>query len=195
MVGGSRPGSIRGTIGSGNVTRSRIFHDTVLDRAWARWVRLLFLNPTAVVSRRAVWPRGGGSGSPAPDAGAGAATPTTPAPARPATAAPTPASGSASAPPGPSAGSDPPPFPPPRPGRPRPDHRHHGQREQAQGDVPVPAGPTPHLVLVQAAVALGQLEALLDRPARPGDPDQIAQGCPRRSAAGEVSHITGVGRA
>ena len=45
-------------------------------------------------------------------------------------------------------------------------------RQHGQGDVPVPAGPGADLVLVQPDLALGGLEAGLDRPARPGHPHQ-----------------------
>jgi hypothetical protein len=39
-----------------------------------------------------------------------------------------------------------------------------GVREQAEGDVPVPGLPPAHFVLVQADLALGLREALLDLP-------------------------------
>ena len=47
----------------------------------------------------------------------------------------------------------------------------HGEREVA-----MPAGPRADLVLVEADLALGSLEAGLDRPARAGDLDQVAEG-------------------
>src|SRR5215213_6893104 len=48
--------------------------------------------------------------------------------------------------------------------------------QQGQGDVPVPARPAANLVVVQADLVLGLLEAVLDRPAGPGHPDQADQG-------------------
>jgi hypothetical protein len=48
-------------------------------------------------------------------------------------------------------------------------------RQQGQGDVPVPAGPAADLVVVQADLGLGDLEAFLDRPPCPGHPNQPDQ--------------------
>src|SRR5262245_62338474 len=48
--------------------------------------------------------------------------------------------------------------------------------QQRQGDVAVPARPAAHLVVVQADLGLGLLEALLDCPPGPGHPDQAEQG-------------------
>src|SRR5262249_35722562 len=110
------------------------------------------------------------------------------APAPPASAGPMPPGAAGPAPRAPSAGSAGAPLSfPGRPGfGPRPDHRQHRQREQRQRDVPVPARPRPHLVLVQTAVPLGPLEPLLDRPPRPGDPDQLAPRGGGRPATGVV---------
>ena len=57
--------------------------------------------------------------------------------------------------------------------------RQHGER-----DVAVPAGPGADLVLVEADLALGRLEAGLDRPARAGDLDEV----------GECGAVDGVGQ-
>ena len=59
--------------------------------------------------------------------------------------------------------------------------------EHRQGDVSVPAVVAADLVLVQADLALGALEGLLDRPAGAGDPDQLAQ----RGAVGAVAQVVG----
>lgn len=55
-----------------------------------------------------------------------------------------------------------------RPGRPPPHDGEEGLRQERQGDVPVPAIPAAHLVVGQAGLAFGDLEAFLDRPAGPG---------------------------
>ena len=60
-------------------------------------------------------------------------------------------------------------------------------REHRQGDVSVPAVPSADLVLVQADLALGALEGLLDRPPGAGDPDQLAQ----RGAGGPEAQVVG----
>ena len=52
-------------------------------------------------------------------------------------------------------------FPEPQAGRDQ-----EVMREEAQGDVMVPADPAPHLVVVQAALALTLLDGPLDRPTR-----------------------------
>src|SRR5262245_55881615 len=111
----------------------------------------------------AAWPPASCSGTLWRSAGAPASSPTTRAHARPASAGPTRPAAAASAPRAPSAGSAAgPPFARSRRGLgPRPDGRQDRQREHRQRDVPVPAQPTPHLVLVQPAVPLGPLEALL----------------------------------
>ncbi len=148
------------------------------------------LSPTAVVNL-VVSLRVCGSGSAAPGAGVPAATATTRELARPLARDPTPTAGAASALPGRSTGSASRPLLR-RLGDPRPDHRDDRQREQSQRHVPMPPGPTAHLVLVQPAVALGQLEQVLDRPPRPRDEHQLVERRGRRSAAGEVRHLTRV---
>ena len=60
-----------------------------------------------------------------------------------------------------------------------------GQGEHGQGDVAVPADPGPHLIVVQAHLALGLLEQALNRPARARDAHQLGQGGPARRM-GEV---------
>ena len=50
-----------------------------------------------------------------------------------------------------------------------------GVREAGQGDVPVPGVVAADLVVVQADLALGGVEGILDRPAGPGDRDQVGQ--------------------
>jgi hypothetical protein len=47
--------------------------------------------------------------------------------------------------------------------------------EHGQGDVGVPGSPAADLVVVEPGFVLGGLEAFLDSPAGPGDPDQLAQ--------------------
>ena len=51
-----------------------------------------------------------------------------------------------------------------------------GMGQHGERDVAMPAGPRADLVLVEADLALGSLEAGLDRPARAGDLDQVAEG-------------------
>jgi hypothetical protein len=50
-----------------------------------------------------------------------------------------------------------------------------GLRQHGQRGVTVPAGPRADLVLVEADLALGGLEAGLDRPTRAGDPHEVAE--------------------
>lgn len=47
----------------------------------------------------------------------------------------------------------------------------------------MPVHPAAHLVFVQAAVPVGRLKALLDRPSRPGGPDQLLARSRGRPAA------------
>jgi hypothetical protein len=47
-----------------------------------------------------------------------------------------------------------------------------GQREHREGDVGIPRPPGPDLVVIQPGLVLRGLEALLDRPPRPGHPDR-----------------------
>ena len=60
-----------------------------------------------------------------------------------------------------------------------------GVREHGQSDVPIPAHVAADFVLVQAAFVLRGLEALLDRPACPGDPHQLLDG-DLKGCVGEV---------
>jgi transposase len=64
------------------------------------------------------------------------------------------------------------------------DRRQERLGDQHQGHVPIPGVPAADLVVVQANLVLGGLEALLDRPADPGHPDQLGQRGPRRAKAG-----------
>ncbi len=45
------------------------------------------------------------------------------------------------------------------------DRRHHGERQRHQGHMTVPAVPGTALVVIEAELGLGGLEAVLDRPA------------------------------
>ena len=66
----------------------------------------------------------------------------------------------------------------------------HGKR-----DVAMPASPGADLVLIQADLALGGLEAGLDRPARAGDLDEVGE-CGAVGGMGEVEgELTGLGDA
>lgn len=49
-------------------------------------------------------------------------------------------------------------------------------RQQCQRDVTVPALPAPHLILIEAAFALGGLKSNLDFPSPAGDVDQRLTG-------------------
>ena len=49
------------------------------------------------------------------------------------------------------------------------DAGHHGERQHDQADVPVPAVPGAGLVVVEAKLVFGGLEAVLDGPAPPLD--------------------------
>lgn len=55
------------------------------------------------------------------------------------------------------------------------DGGQEGQGEHDKRDVPVPCGPVPHLVMVQADLAFGGLEAFFDAPASAGHADEFAQ--------------------
>ena len=70
-----------------------------------------------------------------------------------------------------------------------------GVGQHGQGDVAVPAGPGADLVLVEADLALGGLEAGLDRPARAGDLDEVGE-CGAVGGVGEVEgELVGLGDA
>jgi len=66
-------------------------------------------------------------------------------------------------------------------------HGEVGVRQQGEGDVPVPAGPGAHLVLVEADLALGVFEAVLDDPAGAGHLHQFGE----RGRLGRVCQIVG----
>ena len=68
-------------------------------------------------------------------------------------------------------------------------------REHRQRDVAVPAVVAPDLVLVQADLALGGLEGLLDGPAGAGDAGQLAQRGGGPAVAQVVGAVVGVGQA
>ena len=63
------------------------------------------------------------------------------------------------------------------------------QREHREGDVPVPGVVAADLVVVQAGLVLGGLEALLDRPPGPGHGDQRPTAACRRGVAGEERQL------
>src|SRR5262249_12439029 len=58
-----------------------------------------------------------------------------------------------------------------------------GAGEDGQGGVPVPGVVAADLVVIEAGLVLGGLEALLNRPAGPGDPDQLLVLGPGRGGA------------
>ncbi len=53
----------------------------------------------------------------------------------------------------------------------------------------IPAVPTPHLILVESDLALGQCKALFDPPPLPRHPDQRPQRGPRRREDDVVSYL------
>ncbi len=63
------------------------------------------------------------------------------------------------------------------------DRRQERLGDQHQGHMPIPGVPAADLVVVQADLVLGGLEALLDRPADPRDADQLGQ---RRAGRAEA---------
>lgn len=65
-------------------------------------------------------------------------------------------------------------------------------REHGEGDAPVPAHVAADFVLVQAALVLRGLEALLDRPARPGDPHSYYNGGAQRGVSKVVGDLVGL---
>ena len=66
-------------------------------------------------------------------------------------------------------------------------HGEVGVGQHGERDVAVPAGPGADLVLVEADLALGGLEAGLDRPARAGHLHQVGE----RGAVGGVGQVEG----
>ena len=67
------------------------------------------------------------------------------------------------------------------------EHGEIGVGQHGERDVAVPAGPGADLVLIEADLALGGLEAGLDRPARAGDPHEVGE----RRAVGGVGQVEG----
>src|SRR5215210_1393679 len=74
----------------------------------------------------------------------------------------------------------------------RAHNRQVGMGEQAKRDVTVPAIPLPYLVLVEADLALGRLEAILYGPTPACNPDQLLNVCVRRSVAQIVGDLLGL---
>jgi hypothetical protein len=73
----------------------------------------------------------------------------------------------------------------------RPDGQ-RGQGQGGQGDVPVPARPAADFVVVEPRLPLGELDRVLDGPARPGRPDDLRE----RGAEGRLDEVVGdLGRA
>ena len=64
--------------------------------------------------------------------------------------------------------------------------------EQAEGYVAVPAVPLPYLILIEADLALCRLEAILYDPSPACYPDQLLDGCVRRSVAQVLGDILGL---
>jgi hypothetical protein len=61
----------------------------------------------------------------------------------------------------------------PHPGRPGRGDGEPGLGSEREGDVPVPGDVLADLIVIEGGLVLGGLEALLDRPPGPGDPDQL----------------------
>jgi hypothetical protein len=59
--------------------------------------------------------------------------------------------------------------------------------------VPVPGVVAADLVVIQADLVLGRLEAFLDRPPGAGHPDQLGQGGARGCMAGEERQLAAAG--
>lgn len=73
-------------------------------------------------------------------------------------------------------------------------HGHHGEEgvgEHGERDVAVPAHVAADLVLVQAALVLRALEALLDLPTAAGNTDQVGDGGLQRGAGEVVGDLVG----
>jgi hypothetical protein len=64
-----------------------------------------------------------------------------------------------------------------------------GKREHGQGGLPVPGVVAADLIVVQAGLVLGGLEAFLDRPPGAGHGDQLGQGGAGRGVTGEVRQL------
>src|SRR4051794_31739288 len=69
------------------------------------------------------------------------------------------------------------------------DHGQHGEGQHHQRDVPVPAVPAAGLVVVEPELALGGLEAVLDRPAVSLDLDQGLDPGPGRAPGREEGEL------
>ena len=70
------------------------------------------------------------------------------------------------------------------------DRRQERLGDQDQGHVPIPAIPATNLVVVQADLVLGGLEAFLDRPADPRHPDQLGQAGTGRAETGVEGQLS-----
>ena len=68
-----------------------------------------------------------------------------------------------------------------------------GVGEHGEGDVAVPGMPEADLVVVEADLVLGRLEALLDGPANADDGDQLIERGVGLRVADEVGELGGVG--
>lgn len=66
------------------------------------------------------------------------------------------------------------------------DDGHHGERQHDQADVAVSAVPGATLVVVEAELGLGALEAILDGPAVALDVDQGPGSCAGWAPRGEI---------
>ena len=69
------------------------------------------------------------------------------------------------------------------------DGGHHGEGEHDERDVAMPAVPGAGLIVVEAELVLGGLEAILDRPAMPLDLDQHLDGGSGRAPGREEGQI------
>src|SRR5215208_1755889 len=69
------------------------------------------------------------------------------------------------------------------------DDRQHGEGQHDERDVPVPAVPGAGLVVVEAELVLGGLEAVLDCPAMPFDLDQGLDPGPGRAPGREEGKL------
>ena len=70
------------------------------------------------------------------------------------------------------------------------DRRQERLGDQHQGHMPIPAIPATNLVVVQADLVLGGLEAFLDRPADPRHPDQLGQAGTGRAETGVEGQLS-----
>ena len=70
------------------------------------------------------------------------------------------------------------------------DGRQHGEGKHDQRDMPVPAMPGTGLIMLEAELGLGGLEAVLDRPAMSLDHDQGLDRGSGRAPGGEERQLT-----